>query len=209
MTAKFASANWASEIDRHPQDGEEETADQLPAEAQWEGLQFDERPLGLQLRLGTATTVGELGIVAEYDLLDWLNVGLGVGTNMSGLMPGAHVRLRPLVLRNESGRVAHAIMAEAGLSAGYYDPGKLSMDLDGHGPDPSKYVPKLVVWWQAEVGWEARWAGGLTLRASMGMAQCFVDPVLRYTDEGKQYQTSGDGSPPRTLVQTLAVGYAF
>jgi hypothetical protein len=210
LTAKVASANWASEIDRAPLDGQEEIADQLPAETQrGQGLRFDERRFGLQLRLGAATTVGEIGIVSEYDVLDWLNIGLGIGTNASGLMPGAHVRLRPLVVRNESGRVAHAIMGEAGLSAGYYDPGILSMDLDGGGPDPPKYVPKQVIWWQAEVGWEARWSSGLTLRASMGIAQCFVDPVLRYTSEGKQYETSGDGPPPTTIVETLGVGYAF
>lgn len=207
MFVKTSSANSSNDIDRTTVLAAETPAPERARPTL--GLHFDERPWGMQLRFGAATSVGELGIAAEYDVVDWLNLGLGIGSNFSGPMPGAHVRFRPLVSRNESGRVAHAIVGEAATSVGYYDPGVLSWDLDGGGAQPARYVPKVVVWWQVEAGWEAKWASGLTFRVSLGFAQCFTNPTLRYSRDGRQYTTSGSGPPPRAFAQTLAVGYAF
>jgi hypothetical protein len=87
-------------------------------------LGFDRRPLGVQLRLGAGTTVGQLGTVVEYDLFDRVNVGLGIGVGVHrdgfGLIPGAHMRLRPLVFRNSSGAAVHALFTELGISHGRY-----------------------------------------------------------------------------------------
>ncbi len=210
LIARAVIANSTGHVDPAQEDTQEKVSEPSFGASQHErGLRFDDRPLSLQLRLGAATIVGEIGIVAEYDISDRLNVGLGIGTNTSGPMPGAHVRLRPLVFRDDRGSVAHAVVGEAGVSVGYYDPGILTFNFDVDHPDPPKYVPKLVVWWQLEAGWEARWATGLLVRSTIGVAQCFVNPTLQYSYQGKQYTTNGDGAPPRAFVATLATGYAF
>jgi hypothetical protein len=118
LVAPLAQANWADEIDRNQQDESDPTAVEVPVEPETpkvRGLRFSDRPFNLQLRVGASTTVGELGIVAEYDLLDRVNVGVGFGTNILGLMPGAHLRFRPIVSRNNSGAAVHAVFTELGF----------------------------------------------------------------------------------------------
>lgn len=179
------------------------------------GLRFDERPLNLQIRFGASTSVGELGVVVEHDVLDRLNLGVGFGTNIVGMMPGVHVRLRPIVLRNSSGRVTHALVAELGGSRGLYQGSYADGVADlmcggGSGCDDEPIYTKREVWWsQFELGWEMRSASGLLLRASTGAAMTVPNPVWRCSRNDAEVACTG--LPPARFVPvlTFAIGYAF
>jgi hypothetical protein len=215
FAATPAIANWADEIDQNPQDASDfpvkKTLEEPVAPAV-RGVRFNDKPFNLQLRIGASTTVGELGIMAEYDLLDRVNVGLGIGTNIVGLMPGAHLRLRPIVSRNNSGVAAHAVFTELGLSRGFYSGGAADgvagLMCETCYDDPI-YKGKPVWWGQVEVGWEIRWASGLLLRASTGIAAIIAEPSWQCTKSGTPVPCTG--TRPRGWVEayTFAIGYAF
>jgi len=210
-----ATANWADEINRYPlgeSDAPAEVVPESPVAPTVPGLRFNDRPFNLQLRIGASTTVGELGIVAEYDILDRINVGIGLGTNVVGLMPGAHLRLRPIVSRNTSGVAVHAVFTELGLSRGNYagslEDGLLA-GMCGIDCNDPVYMSKTVWWGQVEVGWEMRWANGILLRGSTGMAAIIAEPAWKCTRSGNSVPCSGPRPSTWVEVYTFAVGYAF
>jgi len=210
-----ARGNWADEIDHDQLEASQaptEVVPENPVTPTVRGLRFNDRPFNLQLRIGASTTVGELGVVAEYDVLDRINAGIGLGTNVVGLMPGAHVRLRPIVLRNISGVAVHAVFTELGLSRGNYS-GSLQdgllAGLCGNDCDGPVYKSKTVWWGQAEVGWEMRWANGILLRGSAGMAAVIAEPAWQCTISGNSVPCTGSRPSGWAEVYTFAVGYAF
>jgi hypothetical protein len=210
-----ATANWANEIDGDQLEESNAPGKVVPGNPvapTVPGLRFNDKPFNLQLRIGASTTVGELGVVAEYDILDRINVGIGLGTNVVGLMPGAHLRLRPIVSRNISGVAVHAVFAELGLSRGNYS-GSLQdgllAGLCGNDCDGAIYKSKTVWWGQVEVGWEMRWANGILLRGSTGMAVVIAEPAWQCTRSGNSVPCSGSRPSGWAEVYTFAVGYAF
>jgi hypothetical protein len=192
----------------------------LPAAARASGgdVSFDDRPFNLQVRTGFGSSVGSLGLVGEFDLDDRFNVGAGAGTNLLGLIVGAHARLRPVVFRTSSGRAAHAIVAEGAVSRSRYSgslDGLMSSLCEGAWDDPKSQCydppidPEWVWWGQLEVGWEFRHRNGMLVRATTGAAVMLAMPDWKCTLHGAP-APCGHSSPALSLpTLTLAMGYAF
>ena len=70
-------------------------------------IHFEDRPFQIESRLGLSTSVGEIGAVVEYNLLERVALGAGVGANIWGPEVGAHLRLRPIAGATSSGQRLH------------------------------------------------------------------------------------------------------
>jgi hypothetical protein len=66
---------------------------------------FADAPFAFGVRAGVGTTVGLLGLVSEYNVVQPLAVGVGVGLNGLGIEYGAQVRVRPIVLTSSKGQL--------------------------------------------------------------------------------------------------------
>jgi hypothetical protein len=175
--------------------------------------QFDDAPFHLELQFGAATTVGVLGIVAEYNVLDELALGAGLGLNGFGPIWGVHARARPLIGASRSGKTLHALFVEAAFSRGQFggDPlqGLGSLGTCDSSCNSVVVVPELISWAQLELGWEAQFVSRLTLRTALGVALALNRPDWR-CESGGPVSCAGEALPATTLfVQTLALGYAF
>jgi hypothetical protein len=220
LLCSAARAEWPNDDERAQGPGASAATPVEPIEVrEEERVRFDHRPFGLQLRLGFATSVGLAGVVGEYDVADWINVGAGLGTNALGPIGGAHVRLRPAVLRTLAGGAAHAFVIETALSRGRYQGsigGIFSAMCEGSADDPRSncYDPPVTtewVWWgQAEIGWEFRGRSGFVFRATTGVAGLLGTPEWKCTLQGKP-APCGRHLPEAILpgTLTLALGYAF
>lgn len=178
---------------------------------------FDAAPFELSLELGLGTPVGLLGVVAEYNLLDELALGAGLGLNDHGPIWAVRARARPLIGVSRAGTL-HALFVEAAFSRGQYA-GMPSLGLsamcEGNPDDPDspcysvRVVPEAVSWAQFELGWEARFTSHLTLRTALGVARALNQPSWRCEHDGP-VSCDGEESPARTLfVQSFALGWAF
>jgi hypothetical protein len=181
---------------------------------------FDDLPLHLEARWGAGTSVGLVGIVGEYNVLDRLALGAGIGLNPEGAIWGAHARLRPLIFPSRSGHTLHALFLEGSFSRGRLnstDPaGGILSDVceGGHTPGSTCYSvfvrPEAVSWSQFEFGWEVRLRIGFTLRVSGGLALALTRPNWRCERDGQPVSCEGESLPDRAIyVQTFALGYAF
>lgn len=109
---------------------------------------FTDLPMLFELRTGFGTSVGEIGLVGEYNVLDRLALGAGIGLNIWGPIWGIHVRGRPIIGATQSGRL-HAMTFETSFSQGMYAgipafPNDGSNCTSGNDPGCSGYpVPKF------------------------------------------------------------------
>jgi hypothetical protein len=165
---------------------------------------FDDRPVQAEVRLGFGTSVGLVGLAAEYSLLDPLALGMGIGTNAYGWQWEAHARLRAFVFRRNSGRL-HAMTLEGAFSRGKFR--SVSLVPCVHTcQDEARIAPAPVSWAQAELGWEMRAPTGFALRLASGFAWPIAEPAWRC-----EPQTAGcDGMPDAVIaVLSVALGYSF
>jgi hypothetical protein len=141
---------------------------------------FTDHPLSLGMRAGWGTSVGLVGLIAEYNIVEPLALGVGIGLNGPGVELGAHLKVRPITWQTMPGRT-HAISIEGAYSrARYYS---VSSSIGGFGichgdstePDDLCYeasrAKNWVNWVAADVGWETLWPSGLSLRAATGAAR--------------------------------------
>lgn len=169
---------------------------------------FTSRRIQVQFQTGVGTSVGEAGVIAEYNLHDRLALGGGVGTNIVGVEVSAHARARPLIGTTDSGRL-HALTLQSALALGQY---KKLGDVVWSQCDEPRYCPlgpspEWVAWLQFELGWETRASNGFLFRVSAGYAFAINSPNWRCTIEGK-------ASPCRDVYTSfptlaLALGSAF
>jgi len=186
------------------------------------GPHFDDRPLQLELIFGFGTTVGVLGLVLDYNVGDWLALGAGAGLGIHGPLWEAHARFRPLVGRlGGQSKGLQALTLETAFSQGpYADLPKNGFVLcdraDGAanrvGDDcfQPNAVPRLTSFGQLELGWEARFESGFSLRLSGGFATALHMGTPRCYGASMQPVPCGGSEPERTIVVlTSAFGYAF
>src|SRR5205085_1946435 len=130
---------------------------------------FDDEPYYFELRTGWSTTVGLIGLVAEYNLSDRVAVGAGAGLNLYGDEWELNARFRPLIAASRNGLTLHALTIESALSTSKYSgsPFELVGCLDGC---DRTLVPQQVLWAQLDLGWEMRLGSGMTVRAALGGA---------------------------------------
>jgi hypothetical protein len=219
LVPRVARADWVSELKApEPEIGPEAKPDPPKREApdvpEWNRVHFDDRPFNLQVRLGPGTSVGALGIVAEYDVADWLNFGAGFGVNLAGGIAGLHSRLRPFVFRTGGGRAAHAIVLEGAVSYGQYAEFDILPLCEGNRDDPAsscysrRIMPEWVWWTQVEAGWEYRARSGFLVRVTQGAAFLVTTPDWKCTHFGAPVpckHVPQSGIP----TVTMALGYAF
>lgn len=186
-----------------------------PAQTQ---ASFTDHPFTLGMRAGWGTSVGLVGLVAEYNLAEPLALGAGIGLNGPGVEFGAHLKIRPMTWKTMRGRT-HAISLEGAYSrARYYS---VASSIGGFGichgdasdPDDVCYdttrSTAWVNWVAADVGWETLWPSGLSLRTATGAAR------LASPDPGCEIQ--GEEAPCErgetadhwlwTVSATLAYGF--
>lgn len=199
-----------------PDEADSETLNESPhaPSTQSERIYFGDRPFQIESRLGISTSVGEVGAVAEYNLLERAAVGAGVGANIWGPEVGAHLRLRPIAGATSSGQRLHALTLESALSVGRfagmgsYIPSMNSCDEYDTSGCSTKYSAEWTAWFQAELGWETRASNGLSLRISSGYAWALYSPSRKCTVLGKAVACGGsiEGLIP---TFTFALGYAW
>jgi hypothetical protein len=165
-------------------------------------------PLHVEARVGGGTTVGLVGVVAEWNVAEVLALGAGIGTNGWPVV-GASARARLPVWRTS--KYQQALTLEPGYSRGKYQGGA---DLYPGACLHSdrclvELVPETVHWLQAEVGWELRARSGITFRAATGAAWLMNSIDWRCTKEGEPAACEGKSAETTLSVLTLALGYAF
>jgi len=181
---------------------------------------FDDRPLQLELIFGFGTTVGILGLALDYNVGDWLALGTGAGLGIHGPLWEAHARFRPLVGRLfGQPRGLHALTLETAFSRGPYadfpDHEVFSLcegdaNRVGDGCFQPNAVPRLTSFGQLELGWEARFESGFSLRLSGGFATALHMGTPVCYGASMQTVPCGGSEPERTIVVlTSAFGYAF
>jgi hypothetical protein len=179
---------------------------------------FTDHPFTLGMRAGWGTSVGLVGLVAEYNLLEPLALGAGVGLNGPGVEFGAHLKVRPVTWKTMRGR-AHAISLEGAYSRARYSSVVSSIGGFGicHGdssdPDDLCYEAQRstpwVNWVAADVGWETVWPSGLSLRTATGAAR-LASPDPGCEVQGEEAPCARGETADRwlwTVSATLAYGF--
>lgn len=178
-------------------------------------IAFTDRRFQLETRVGIDTSVGEVGLVGEYNLFERLAIGAGFGTNTLGPEWGVHVRLRPIVGTSSSGRRLHAFTVETALSRGQYA-GTIDV-LPSLGPCmegdtsgcPTERSAEWMTWLQFELGWETRAEYGFSLRLSSGYAMALNAPAWKCTVLGKAVTCDKSSGNADSTTFTVGVGYAW
>ena len=189
---------------------------EVPTEAEFArgpDPKFTDRRFQLETRMGIGTTVGELGLVGEFNLFESVAVGAGIGLNTFGREWGAHVRLRPISGRR-SGQRLHALTFESAISRGQYAgipslvPFHECSTYDRREDCPSGRNAEWITWLQFELGWETRASNGFSLRLSSGYAFALNKPEWKCINSS---QSTGCGATVNTAIPTfsLALGYAW
>ncbi len=187
-----------------------------PVEESPRALGYATRPFHLEFLSGIATPVGVLGVRAEGNIGDLLALGAGIGANGFGPEWEAHARVRILhgVHRH---KLYSALTLEGAFARGKY--GGFNFDpefdeCDRLNPHDGCYeppvVPQTVNWGQVELGWEAMFPSGFTLRLASGWARQIGSYHWQCTVLGAPAPCGADSLPSESLfVFSFALGYAF
>jgi hypothetical protein len=157
---------------------------------------FAARPFLLQLRLGSGTIVGPLGITASFTPWSFLSFGAGVGGNSEGPQLGAFAAVRPLSFVSHRHGLLQGVGVELGYSTGAYD--------DRFVVPSSDAAWDRVHWLEPLAFYELRTLGGFDLLAGMGVAVPLGSSGYRCSDEAHC-----SSSEPSTIVNfSVGVGFA-
>ena len=171
-----------------------------------EPQRFDQ-PFHLEARLGGGTSVGLIGVVGEWNVVDVLALGVGVGFNEWPVF-GAGARVRWPV--GTFAKHQHAFTLEVDYSRGKYAgmPSFGSVCLHSESCDV-RLDPATAHWIQSEVGWELRTLSGFTLRLAVGAAWLLNSIDWRCTKDDQPTPCQGKQGETSIPVSTVALGYAF
>lgn len=160
--------------------------------------------------------LGLVGVAADYSVLDWWSLGLGIGTNNRGVQGAALTRIRVI------GGLRKALTLETGYSVGNYQGsdflGNMMGSHAGIGVDSGyEFRVSPAHWIYIGPGYESR-AGhfvfrlfaGWALRLNSDGATCITNETRQVIDcsTAKRLYGTADASPMVPYVG-IASGYAF
>lgn len=156
---------------------------------------FAARPFVLQLRLGSGTIVGPLGITAAFCPSTFFAFGAGVGGNSQGPQLGAFVAARPLSFVSRRHGLLQGVGIELGYSTGAYD--------DRFIAPSSAAAWEHVHWLEPLAFYELRTLAGFDLLAGVGVAVPFAASGYHCDD------AAHCGSSEPTAIVNFSVGVGF
>jgi hypothetical protein len=172
-----------------PSDG-----DQPPMSAPSGLLRPTDHPLSLNVVAGLGSEVGELGMTAEYSVLDRLALGVGAGKGFGGAQFAALARFRVALFQRENTVQSFDLV-------GAFSEGKYATLFD----DDSGFMSEHAYWAEYTIDYELQTRVGFRLTAGLGFSQRVAATDVVVED--------GDGAPsplPATVISTrLTVGWAL
>ncbi len=191
-----------------------------PFEARAIAPGYADRLFHVEAMTGIATAVGLLGVRGEINLGNPISLGLGVGANAHGPLWEAHARWRIIHGVNHRTKTFHALTFEGSFSRARYAGIDASFDAglgegcDKLNPNDGCYAPpitpQLVSWGQGELGWEAVFPSGFTLRLASGIAHQIGSYQWQCTVLGAAASCGTQQLPSESLfVFSVGLGYAF
>ncbi len=157
-------------------------------------LRPTEHPLSLNVVAGLGSEVGELGMTAEYSVLDRLAFGLGAGNGFGGAQFAALARFRLGLFQRENTVQSFDLV-------GAFSEGKYATLFD----DDSGSLSEHAYWAEYTIDYELQTRIGFRLTAGLGFSQRVAATDIVVNDE--------DGAPnalPATVASTrLTLGWAL
>jgi len=132
-----------------------------------EVIDFEDRRLLLGSMLGAGTPVGLIGGVAMYSAVDQVALGVGAGSNLSGLQFASMVTLRPLVAPRPNGAHAFTIMAAWSMGPWFGYAFEYGLGIDQQSVD---WTSKRAHWFSFDGGYELVHRRGFWFRTAWGAA---------------------------------------
>lgn len=170
----------------------------VPSETQRrvDAERFAARPFLFQLRLGSGTIVGPVGVTAGYSPWTFVSFGAGVGGNAQGPQLAAFAAVRPLSFVGRRRALLQGVGIELGYSTGAYD--------DRFVTPSSAASWKHVHWLEPLAFYELRTLGGFDVLAGVGVAAPLA--ASGYHCDNPMYCSA---SEPSTIVNlTVGIGFA-